>query len=338
LANRAGDRPIDKMRDAARSGRIGAEDDNSAIRELIPIGDTMYVAKERGIYAVQLADQIDPDRTNAALPDTQQRILPIGTDDTVVARTLLTANTLFKESVLGADFPRETGLRLVLDVLKDPAALAEMRAELETAEAKAREHFEGVRQARGSFVLPAIGNLKARCDAFAQKAGHVVNELGEMAKLFFPNELTKKWIDSLSALAAERYGADSPFAVWMREARPFLLLVNEMRNMIEHPKPDRHIKINDFKLLPSGQIDPPFVEVVRPDEQPHKATVTLLGKVADDLVSATEVLMACLCGVNARPFSGISVGVFEFPVEQREFKHQRFYYGTPWGDQIARFG
>ena len=40
----------------------------------------MYFAKERGIYAMQLADQIDPDRTNAALPDTQQRILRIGTD------------------------------------------------------------------------------------------------------------------------------------------------------------------------------------------------------------------------------------------------------------------
>ena len=339
MANKAGNRPIDQMRNAARSGRIGADGDNSAIREMIPLGDTMYFVKERGVYAMQLADQIDPDRTNAALPDTQQRILRIGTDDPVVARTLLTANTLFKEAVLGADFPRQKGLRIVLDVLKDIVALAEMRAELETAEAKAREHFQSVRQAHGPFVLPTIGNLKARCDAFAQKAGHVVNALEEMAKLFYPKELTKKWIDFLTALAAERYGADFPFAVWMREARPLLLFVNEMRNMIEHPKPDRHIKINDFKLLPSGQIDPPFMEVVRPDDQPQKATVTLLmRKVADDLVSATEVLMACLCGVNARPFSGISVGVFEFPVEQREFKHQRFYYGTHWGDQIARFG
>ena len=89
------------MRNAARSGPIGAEG-ATAIREMIPLGDTMYFVKERGIYAMQLADQIDPDRTNAALPDTQQRILRIGTDDPVVARTLLTANTLFKEAVLGA--------------------------------------------------------------------------------------------------------------------------------------------------------------------------------------------------------------------------------------------
>jgi hypothetical protein len=160
MMNKAGERPIDKMRNAARFGQIGADGDNSAIREMIGIGDTMYVVKERGIYAVQLADQIDPGRTNAALPDTQQCILRIGTDDPLVARTLLTANALFKESVLGTAFPREKGLLRVLDVLKDIVALAEMRTELEAVEARAREHFESVRQARGPFVLPAIGNLE----------------------------------------------------------------------------------------------------------------------------------------------------------------------------------
>jgi hypothetical protein len=60
MANTACDRPIDKMRNAARLGRIGAEGDNSAIREMIPLGNTMYFVKERGIYAMQLADQIDP--------------------------------------------------------------------------------------------------------------------------------------------------------------------------------------------------------------------------------------------------------------------------------------
>ena len=63
-----------------------------------------------------------------------------------------------------------------------------------------------------------------------------------------------------------------------------------------------------------------------------------MGKIVDDLVSSTEVLIALLCGVNARPFGGVPVVVFEMPPEQREYKHQRFYYGVPWGDQIVRFG
>jgi hypothetical protein len=332
-------RPIDRKRDAARSGRIGTEGDVSAIREMIPLGDTMYFVKEHGIYALQLADQIDPGRTNAAIPDTQQCVLRIGSDNPVVARTLLTANTLFKEAVLGVEFPREKALRLTLSMLKDIVALTDMRVDLEAADASAREKFLSERHTPGSLVLPAIGNLEARCDAFAQKAGHIVNALEEIAKFFYPRELAKKWIDSLTALAAERYGTDSTFAVWMRNARPSLLFVNEMRNMIEHPKPDWHIEISDFRLTPSGNIDPPFINVVRPGEEPHKATITMLMKqVVDELVSATEVLIAFLCSVNARPFGGLSVGVVELPLEQREYEHQRFYYGVPWGDGIARFG
>jgi hypothetical protein len=330
-------RPIDKKRDAARSGRIGTEGDVRAIREMIPLGDTMYFVKEHGIYALQLADQIDPGGTNAAIPDTQQCVLRIGSDDPVVARTLLTANTLFKEAVLGEEFPREKALRLTLSMLKDIVALTDMRVDLEPADARVREKFLSERQTPGSLVLPAIGNLEARCDTFAQKAGHIVNALEEVAKFFYP--LAKKLIDSLTALAAERYGTDSTFAVWMRNARPSLLFVNEMRNMIEHPKPDWHIEISDFRLTPSGNIDPPFINVVRPGEEPHKATITLLmNKIVDELVSATEVLIAFLCSANARPFGGRSVGVVELPLEQREYKHQRFYYGVPWGDGIARFG
>jgi hypothetical protein len=74
-------RPIDVLRGSAKTGRIGVDADDSAITEMMPIGDTLYMAKERGIYGVQRADKTDPQRTNAAIPDTQQRILPVGSND-----------------------------------------------------------------------------------------------------------------------------------------------------------------------------------------------------------------------------------------------------------------
>jgi hypothetical protein len=93
-------RPIDVLRNSAKSGRIGGDGDDSAITEMIPIGDKLYIVKERGIYAMQLADQIDPQRTNAGIPDTQQKILPIGSDDPLVARTLMKAHTLFNPTLM----------------------------------------------------------------------------------------------------------------------------------------------------------------------------------------------------------------------------------------------
>jgi hypothetical protein len=332
-------RPIDALRDSAKSGRIGSDGDDSAISEMIPIGDTLYMVKERGIYGVQLADQIDPKRTNASIPDTQQRVLAIGSNDPIVARTLLTAHTLFDEKLLGASFEKEKGLRLALELLKDFAAIGTIRGDLETAEQQARASYEAQQPVSGMLALPSIGNLDARCDAFAQKAGHIVNSLEAIAKLFYASELKSKWIDSLTALADERYGSESPFARYTNAARPFLLFVLGMRNMIEHPTEERNIKTFDFRMLPTGLIDPPYVEIVRPGEEKQKATITLLmKKVVDDLVSVSEVLIAHLCAAHVQPFAGVPVKVVELPADQRSNKKQRFYYGCFYGNQIVRFG
>jgi hypothetical protein len=331
--------PIDRLRNAAISARIGCDGDESAISEIIAIGDSLYFVKEFGIYAMQLADQIDPERTNAAIPNVQQRILAIGSNDPIVARTLLTAHTLFDQKFLGPSFDQENGLKLALELLKDFVALIKMQADLDAAEARAITSWENQEQDRGAFHLPSIGNAKQLCDAFAQKAGHVVNTLKSIARLFYREELKSKWIDSMTAIAADRYGDSSPFAQWMKNARPFLLYVLDLRNMIEHPAPGKYIKVNDFRLLATREIDRPSVEIVHPGEETATSTITMLMKtVTDDLVSVAEVLMAYLCSVHAQPFAGMSIHVVESPQEQRSKNKQRFCYGYFNGEQIVQFG
>ena len=331
--------PIDARRNSAFSGKVGSDGDDSAIHEMIPLGDFMYVVKERGVYSMQLADQIDPGRTNISVPNVQQKILPIGSSDPIVARTLLTAHTLFKAELLGPSFNEKKGVELMLELLKSIVAMIGMRVELEAADAQARAAFEARAQACGALALPAIANLKARCDAFSQKGGHVVDILENIAKLFYRSELKSKWIDALCELTAQRYGEGSPFAQYMTKARPFLLFVRDMRNMIEHPKDDKHVKVRDFRLLPSTEIAPPTFEIVRPGEGAQSATITLLmTQIVDDLVSVTEVLIVYLCRATVQPFAGFAINVVELPLEQRSNKEQRFYYGCQHGGQIVRFG
>lgn len=319
--------------------QVGSGDDDSAITEMIPLRDTLYIVKQRGIYAVQLADQIDPDRANAAIPNTQQRILPVGSSDAIVARTLLTAQKLFKKGFLGHSFDQDQGLTLALDILKDLVALTEMRTSLEEAESQARVSFESQSQDRGTLVVPSIGDIGVRWDGFTQKAGHVVNSLEEMAKLFYGKELANKWVDSLAAVTASRYGNDSPFAEYVRAAKPRLLLVLDLRNMVEHPKPNKYIRVNDFRLQASGRIALPSVEIVRPDQEAATATINLLMKLlTDELLSITEVLMAHLCSHHVQLFGGIPMQVFELPPEQRQNQHLRFSYGWHDSERIIPAG
>jgi hypothetical protein len=92
-------RPIDILRDSGGQIKVGTPDDESDITDMFEFDGSMHVIKRNGIYRLRLPDEIDPKRTNAALPRTQQQILAYGSDSEMVVRTLLTANRLFQSDI-----------------------------------------------------------------------------------------------------------------------------------------------------------------------------------------------------------------------------------------------
>ena len=63
-----------------------------------------------------------------------------------------------------------------------------------------------------------------------QKVGHAIDTLKAVARLFYPNELSKKWIDSLTAVAAKKHGEQAALARFMKDKGSNLLFMREMRN------------------------------------------------------------------------------------------------------------
>jgi hypothetical protein len=91
-------RPIDRMRESGGSMEIGTPDDRSPVSLAVEVDEKLYVVKAKGIYEIKLADQIDPQRTNPNVPNTQQKIHPYGSENEIVSRTLLTAIELTKQN------------------------------------------------------------------------------------------------------------------------------------------------------------------------------------------------------------------------------------------------
>jgi hypothetical protein len=58
--------PIERRRESAMRMDVGGTDDASPITSMFAIGDHLHVVKEKSIYEVRLADDIDPQRTNIA--------------------------------------------------------------------------------------------------------------------------------------------------------------------------------------------------------------------------------------------------------------------------------
>ncbi len=327
--------PIDAIRNAAFSMKIDSA--AGALRELIPIGEAMYLVADHAIYAVRLADQIDPARTNPALPNVQQKVCALGAADAAVAAILLTGRTLFDQRRLGPQFAEDSARKLALNLLLDVAALTGMRDSLALAETAAQAAFETRPAQHRGLDLPVVEDIEARVDALSQKAGHIVANLRKLVGLFYT--LPKKWIDSLAALTIERYGAEAPFATFMQDARPLLLDVIALRNAVEHPASDNHVDVHNFRLMPDGRIALPSITLIRVGRADETAGISpFLTRLIEDLTLLIEIMIVHLCAVHVQPSSGVPLFVTELPEAQRAAKLQRYYYATMWGGRLVQFG
>lgn len=162
---------------------VGTPDDGEVVK-MFPVDERLFIVNERAVYAIQLADQVDPGRTTPSIPDSQQRVLNRGASDPIVARLLLTAHVLFQKQQLGHDFDERRGVKLGWDLTKQVAAMDVLRADLETAQSEAANAFRARPHGGRSLQLPTIANLEAQFHAFAQKLGHAVDTLKQISRLF----------------------------------------------------------------------------------------------------------------------------------------------------------
>jgi hypothetical protein len=332
-------RPIDIQRDSAKSATIGVDGDTSRITDMIPMKGGMIFLKEKAAYTYVLADHIDPDRTNEKIPDTQQRILDIGSAHPIVAKVLLTANTLFRRELFDESFDRDAAINFALELVKDLAAMEAMRAELESLQNTAWEKSKNQEKKTGSFALPSVGNLEAKFESFVQKLGHVYNSLEAIAKLFYGDKLTKYWVDSLIKIVRDTQGEDSGAYKYLAEIGPYLLKYNALRNAVEHPKSDNFVQVHDFRLMPSGEIFVPHCDLTLRNHGVLSGTIiSLMQRLIEGLPITIETFLACICDSNfKRSESGFDVFVFEFPEERRVNKLQRYNCAVNMNGQIAQY-
>jgi hypothetical protein len=331
------DRPIDKVRNSALS--ITLPPDTGGITDMREINGALHMIGGSAICRVQLADEIDPERTNIAISNTHQKVLSYGTDFPYVRQTLMTARRLFSNNVLGPAFDYKTGINLSFEALQDLAAMHDIRKDVRARFDKIAEDLKNLAVEQRSMTVPSMGDVRGETKAFLQKADHVAVALFNIAKLFYGDEIGPRWFASLHKLASEKYGDNDGFTKFLNAALPFLQFVRNARNAVEHPDQAKSVKVTDIALLPSGELNPPSIEVIHPETpQPSVPLLALIEHIADQLATAFEVMLAHLCGANVQPFAGMPLGVIEYDKNQQKAFKCRYGYASRMGDQIVPFG
>lgn len=331
-------RPIDRLRDGSGSLEVKTPDDDSKITGMIAFGDSLLAVKEKGIYEIKLADQIDPERKNIHVPNTIQRVLPYGSNEPWVGAVLLTGHELLKKEILNEQINVDRAMSLVLEIAQNIASAKEFLKVFSDSQRNEFEKYDLEIKKDRSVILPSISGIANKCKEFLQKSDHALDGLFKLVQIFYQKVGTGRW-DGLRKEVEKESSKIDNFAEVLESILPFLKFVRNARNCVEHPKIEKKIITTDFSINSDNQLLPPSIEIVHPETpQPPVPVVDLMSHIINSIVDIVELMLAFLCNRQIRSITGFPVQVHEFSPEQRRTENVKYGYRIATANNIIRFG
>jgi len=330
-------RPRMPVRDRGGMFSINNPDDGTPIKEAFKLHEELLLmVTEKCTYGVQVADQIDRERTNPSLPPQfQQKLFDYGTASVLLRRTLLHAKVMFRKEFQRIDV--EQAMQLAYEAFSNLAAADEAAKVFKADEQAEIDRVQALERKDSSLTLPAVGNVRAHCKGFMQKADHFGGALLNIARLFYP-EFKGDW-EQFHELIGKLYGTTDNFYKVSEITTPALLLVRNARNCLEHQTTAHGVKTSDFKPLADGTIMPPAIEVdFRGSKQELCPISWLMEQIVANTADIFEMLTVHMCAKNIQVFAGLPMLIEPLPDQYKEAWHVRFAYGSYFNSQFAPCG
>lgn len=324
-------------RDRGGKFTLNNPNDGTPIREMFKLGDGLLMVTDKCTYRLQVADQIDPDRKNPALPPNfQQKLFDHGVQSELLCQTLLQAKVLFRKEFQSIDIER--AMQLALDALGDLIAMQGDAEAFKSAEQGEIERLKDLERKDASQTVPAVGNVRGHCKAFMQKADHFASSLLEIVRLFYPDLKGQGW-EAFRELVKSKYGEADMFYKVTELTTPFLRLVRDARDCLDHTNL-KGVKTTDFTPEADGSIAVPSVEIEFRKSKHERCSISwFMAETTKSLADSFEMIVVHMCGKNTQSFAGLPMIVALLPENYRDAWHVRFSYGMYYQDgQFAPCG
>lgn len=323
---------VDKIRESSGQTEIGTDEDG-AILEMKNYNGKVIIIKEKAIYELVFADDIDPERTNENLsPTINKLIVNKGAESKIVSKTFITAKTLFNNDHIMQSISAEKLISLSLNLLEELNMLnieVENFRNLQQTEIK---NYEERKEIKSSFQLPNITELESKCKTIFQKADHAEQILMEIITNFYPNEkLTKQsHFPKFHEVIKIKYGENDTFTKFIYNTLNFMKAVRELRNGFDHRL--QTVKATNFELLQNGNINTPTIELNHKEIQINRTELLeFLDNMEYNFLHITENLFAFLAEKNKRN-DRLPISVKEIPEDIRRYKFAKYCFWSPIGE------
>ncbi|MER8626356.1 hypothetical protein [Mesorhizobium sp. M1143] len=317
---------------------IGGQGDGAAVIDMVATAGSAFVIKQNSVHEIRLADQIDPDRTNINVPNTQQLFAEAGSDSDIVARTFLSADALFTKTHFPDEKVRD---RVVLVSAEIMTHLLAAQKVLDHLQADQEKRIADVKASNDPTRLPAVTEVENRANTFIQKSEHALQAINRLAEIFYGSQMKAegKFPDNLALTFAKAFGEDAQSTTFAKSMAVFGHHVRNTRHCVEHRNENQRIVAKDFQLRSDGKVYPPSIAVVHPKTPLEETELTaFMSDWIEGLLAVTETLLLYLADKNHVPFGNFPMGVGYVPEDQRRLHKVRVGYIINMGGKLQRIG
>lgn len=266
------------------------------------LGDRLITVMTRGVYAVKMADSVDPNRTDFNLPNIiTQPVVGYGAESPIISRTLLTGRELFRCEYLGLEFDEQRALGIAFEATENLAAMVDLKIALEQDFNLAAEQLQGS-PVGSALKLPITPNLRSRGESFIRHADLTHQATKALCDLFFPRKKSnEKWSIHIVEALGDTTAASKQSQQFLSGVVSHIDAVRDFRNASEHPDAAKGVTFSDFGVQPGFGITRPSLEIRHP-KSPLAPTdlVVFMDTVIEDCSGIFESTAALLCSLSIR--------------------------------------
>ena len=320
-------RSIDSIRQRGGQINIGTPEDG-AILEMINLNGRIFAIKERSVYELLQADDIDPQRVNPQIPRmTQRLIVKLGTESEILSRTFLAAKTILRKEYLPS-IDVDKALTLTLELVQELNALSLEIREYQNEEKLAKDNYEKIKIKKLDHAIPSIPDIVTRCKTIFQKADHVLQSQLDIIRLFYPDFDKTSFYKSLAEFLESKFGNGDEFVKFINQVNDFIYEVRNARNCSDHRRTELTVK--DFDMQPDSNIITPTIEMNFNGSKIDRFPLyEYLNGLQENLLLVFENLLAYLTAKSIQPMGKISASVGEIPEAERRNKYIKFAIWLP---------
>ncbi|MCJ2062937.1 hypothetical protein MKK63_09465 [Methylobacterium sp. J-088] len=314
---------IARKRQASSEMKLLGLSPNSKMLGLFGMNKRVIAVSDEALYEVKMADWIDPERTNPSLNNMQRKISKRGASSPSVSRTILTAEVLSQPGFI-RELDREALLGLAMNGALCLSSMDDDSDAISAFEKSVVDNIDGIDPLGVSVVVPYHDVLEARVKSFFQSSIHCLQSLLDISALFYGDGCKKGYFEGLRDYL-KHTKKDESFSDYLTRNLDFIKFLREVRNAIEHPKLNKRMVIQNYRLLPSGDIGGPTFELIHPGvAHPEVGLPSFLVQLLDSLATLYEEVLVQLFDNNSGSFGEVKFGVVRIPPDRMRYGSVRY--------------